>query len=100
MVCPEHVYAGVHETVRVEPEPPLNDVVPPGPVHEPVYVVDTNGEIDIEPFVETEPMPLIVQLVALVEDHVSVALWPCATFAGVTESVAVGGMGTVTVTEL
>lgn len=53
----------------------------------------------MEPFGVTVPIPAIVQLVAFVDDRVSVADCPCAIVVGETESIAVGGVGTVTVTE-
>jgi len=90
----------VQETERVAPRPMLNGVVPPVPVQDPVYVVDCDGETDVEPEVPTDPIPEMVQLVALVDDHDNVDEFPCAIVDGESESVAVGGVGTVTTTEL
>jgi hypothetical protein len=92
MVLPEQEYAvvGVHETLSVAPEP-LHDAVPLGPVHEQVYEVDDDGHTDVEPEVPTVPTPEMVQLVALLEDHVSVEHCPCVSVEGDIENVAVGG---------
>ena len=84
--------------MSVIPSPVLNGVVPPGPVHEPVYVVGCEGDTVVEPEGPTAPMLEMVQPVALVEDQESVAVCPCAMEPGLTEIVAVGGTGTVTVT--
>ena len=88
----------MQETESVAPRPRLNSTVPPVPVHDPVYVVDCDGETDVEPEVPTDPIPEMVQLVALVDDQESVEEPPCAMVDGESESVAVGGVGTVTST--
>ena len=70
------------------------DVVPPGPEHCSVNVVLlVMGSVSPLPAVvpEVDHGPPAVQLVALVDDHVSVARLPDATEAGETVRDAVGG---------
>ena len=49
---------------------------PPAPVHVMLYVVLDAGLTEAEPDVPEALKPLPVQLVVLVEDHVSVDVWP------------------------
>ena len=76
---------------------------PPAPLQASVKVLLTvKAPVDSEPDVAFEPLqaPLAVQLVALVDDHVSVELPPGATGLGLALIVTVGVvLVTVTVTE-
>ena len=90
---------GLLVTVTVAEE----SVVPPLPVQLNVNVdVELNVPVDCEPEVALAPdqAPVAVQLVALVDDHVSVELAPVATVLGLALIVTVGAGGvllTVTV---
>jgi hypothetical protein len=69
------------------------EALPPVPVHESVYVlVALSAPVDCVPLVPLVPdqAPDAVQLVALVELHVSVELPPLATETGLAVSVTVG----------
>ena len=74
MVCPEQLYAGVQAMVTV-PTLLLHTAVPPGPVQDALYVVDTVGETEVLPD-EALPVEKLfpVHEVALLDDQVSVLL--------------------------
>jgi hypothetical protein len=65
-------------------------------------LVLVNGPVDCEPAVVLAPLhaPLAVQLVALLDDHVSVLEPPLATLVGLATSVTDGPGIKSTVTEL
>lgn len=78
-------------------------VVPPVPVQVRVnVVVCDSAAVTCVPEVALAPLQPFdaVQDVALVVDHVSVDVPPCATWAGFAESVTAGGGGTVLTTTL
>jgi hypothetical protein len=79
------------------------ETTPAAPVQAKVYVLDdVNAPVDCEPAVDLAPLhaPLAVQLVALVDDHVSMLVPPAATLVGlaVNETV-IGGNELATATE-
>ena len=63
-------------------------------------VVVASGDVDCEPLAALAPLqpPDAVQLVASVDDHVSVDAAPLATVVGLAVSVTVGAGTTVSVT--
>ena len=66
--------------------------VPPEPVHATVYVVVAAGETAAEPLILFPVEKLVpVQLVAFVEPHVSVELYPVTTVVGLALKLVVGG---------
>ena len=87
MVCPEQLYAGVQAMVTV-PRVLLQTAVPPAPVQDALYVVETEGETDVLP---DEALPveklLPVHDVALVDDHVMTLLAPLTIVVGEAERV-------------
>ncbi len=87
MVCPEQLYAGVQAMVTV-PKVLLQAAVPPVPVHEALYVVDTEGETDVLPD-DALPVEKLspVQEVAFVDDQVSVLLSPLVIVVGDADTV-------------
>src|SRR5579859_2053385 len=58
-------------------------VVPPGPVAVSVYVVESSGDIDVEPAAATRPPPgSRSRLAAFMEVQTSVTEWPFSTLPG------------------
>ena len=89
MVAIHTVGAGGAETVTVAD----CDAEPPVPVQVSVnFVVAVRAGVACEPAVASEPLqpPEAVQAVALVDDQVSVALWPTVMEVGTTAMVTVG----------
>jgi hypothetical protein len=66
------------------------EALPPAPVHVTLYVAFDVGETEIDPEVPFAVNPLPVQLVALVEDHVSVEDWPEVIEVGFALNATVG----------
>jgi hypothetical protein len=88
------VGAGDAETVTVAD----CDAEPPAPVHVRVnFVVAVRAGVDFVPAVASEPLqpPEAVQVVALVDDHVSADVAPLLTVAGLAARVTAGA-GVVT----
>jgi hypothetical protein len=69
------------------------DDVPPAPVQDSVYVVVLVGDTARVPLVALVPVqpPAAVHDVALLDDQVTVAIWPEAMLVGLAENATVGG---------
>jgi hypothetical protein len=81
----------------------LRDAVPPAPVHAMVNVtVCARAAVACDPEVALAPVhpPDAVHDVAFVDDHVSVDVPPCATWAGVADNETVGNGGVALTTTL
>ena len=76
MASPEQLYEGVQETSSVTPAPSLHEALPRAPENVPVYVVETLGEVDVDPEVGTVPSVEMTPLVTPVLVHDSNELSP------------------------